>query len=223
MIQSNKFLLLIFFFIVFTTYNFNEQKKSLSILFPIKEIIIKKDTLAFDSIKLNTELEFLKNTSLFFLKEKEIIKIADKHDFISSIQLKKKYPNTLKILISENIPVVTEINDKKRYYLTKKGKKINYVEMKIFENLPVVFGNHRNFSSFFKNLEKSNFKINNVKAFYYFDIGRWDIVLKDEIIIKLPDVNYQKILMEIETTLNNPSFSEYKIFDYRIKNQLILQ
>ena len=89
MIQSNKFLLLIFFFIVFTTYNFNEQKKSLSILFPIKEIIIKKDTLAFDSIKLNTELEFLKNTSLFFLKEKEIIKIADKHDFISSIQLKK--------------------------------------------------------------------------------------------------------------------------------------
>ena len=29
--------------------------------------------------------------------------------------------------------------------------------------------------------------------------------------------------MEIETILNNPSFSEYKIFDYRIKDQLILQ
>tara|TARA_B110001452_G_C15072436_1_gene374328 strand:- start:53 stop:718 length:666 start_codon:yes stop_codon:yes gene_type:complete len=220
--KENKFYILIFFFIIFTTYNFNEKKQNFSIIFPIKNIITE-ESFVLDLTKLKAELEFLKNTSLFFLKKNEITKVTNKYDFISSIQLKKKYPNTLKILISENIPVVTEINDKKRYYLTKKGKKINYVEMKIFENLPVVFGNHRNFSSFFKNLEKSNFKINNVKAFYYFDIGRWDIVLKDEIIIKLPDVNYQKILMEIETTLNNPSFSEYKIFDYRIKNQLILQ
>tara|TARA_B100000768_G_C11257233_1_gene366985 strand:- start:195 stop:860 length:666 start_codon:yes stop_codon:yes gene_type:complete len=220
--KENKFFILIFFFIILTTYNFNEKKQNFSIIFPIKNIITE-ESFVLDLTKLKAELEFLKNTSLFFLKKNEITKVTNKYDFISSIQLKKKYPNTLKILISENIPVVTEINDKKRYYLTKKGKKINYVEMKIFENLPVVFGNHRNFSSFFKNLEKSNFKINNVKAFYYFDIGRWDIVLKDEIIIKLPDVNYQKILMEIETTLNNPSFSEYKIFDYRIKNQLILQ
>ena len=220
--KENKFFILIFFFIILTTYNFNEKKQNFSIIFTIKNIITE-ESFVLDLTKLKAELEFLKNTSLFFLKKNEITKVTNKYDFISSIQLKKKYPNTLKILISENIPVVTEINDKKRYYLTKKGKKINYVEMKIFENLPVVFGNHRNFSSFFKNLEKSNFKINNVKAFYYFDIGRWDIVLKDEIIIKLPDVNYQKILMEIETTLNNPSFSEYKIFDYRIKNQLILQ
>ena len=223
MIQSNKFLLLIFFFIVFTTYNFNEQKKSLSILFPIKEIIIKKDTLAFDSIKLNTELEFLKNTSLFFLKEKEIIKIADKHDFISSIQLKKKYPNTLKIKIFENIPVATEIDGKKKYYLTKDGKKFKYIELKIFENLPVIFGNHENFSSLFDELKKSNFKINNIKAFYYFDIGRWDIMLKDQTTIKLPKANYKKILMEINSILNDPSFSKYKILDYRIKDQLILQ
>ena len=220
--KKNKFFLLIFFFIILTTFNFNDKKKNFSIIFPIKKIVIE-NSVALDLIKLKAELEFLINTSLFFLKKKEIIKVTAKYDFISSVQLKKKYPNTLKVLISENIPVVTEINDKKRYYLTKNGKKINYVELKIFENLPVVFGNHKNFSFFFKNLEKSNFRINNVKAFYYFDIGRWDIVLRDEIIIKLPDANYQKILMEIETILNNPSFSEYKIFDYRIKDQLILQ
>ena len=222
MIQSNKFLLLIFFFIVFTTYNFNEQKKSLSILFPIKEIIIKKDTLAFDSIKLNTELEFLKNTSLFFLKEKEIIKIADKHDFISSIQLKKKYPNTLKIKIFENIPVATEIDGKKKYYLTKDGKKFNYIELKIFENLPVIFGNHENFSSLFDELKKSNFKINNIKAFYYFDIGRWDIILKNKKIVKLPDKNYIKALKNFSTLMKDKNFDKYKSFDYRINDQLIL-
>ena len=98
MIPKNKFFLLIFIFIVLTTCNFNDQKKNLSIIFPIKQIITE-GVHAFDSKKLKLELEFLKNTSLFFLKEKEIAKVFDKYDFISSFKLKKKYPDTLKISI----------------------------------------------------------------------------------------------------------------------------
>ena len=222
MIQKNKFFLSIFFFIVFSTYTFNEQNQNFSVIFPIKEIIIN-NTLAVDLIRLKTELEFLKNTSLFFLKKKEIIIVTNKHGFISSIQLKKKYPSTLKILISENIPVATQIEGKKKYYLTQEGKKINFIELKIFENLPVIFGRHKNFSFFFKNLKKSKFEINNIKAFYYFDIGRWDIELKNETIIKLPETDYQNILQKINLILNDSSFIKYKILDYRIKDQLILQ
>ena len=222
MIQKNKFFILIFFFIALTTYNFNEKKQNLSIIFPIKEIIIE-GAVVLNLIKLKSELEFIRNTSLFFLKEKEIIEVTNKNDFISSIQLKKKYPNTLKILISENIPVATEINNKKIHYLTADGKKINYIKLKIFKNLPVIYGDYKNFSLFYKTLKKNNFKINDIKAFYYFDIGRWDVVLKDERTIKLPDTNYEEIIMKINLILNNTSFSKYKIFDYRIKNQLILQ
>ena len=114
MIIKNKFFLLLFFFLIFTTYDFNEKKKNFSIIFPIKKIIIN-NTLAVDSIKLKAELEFLRNTSLFFLREKQITKVTDKYDFISNIQLKKKYPNILKILVSERKPVATGINEKKRY------------------------------------------------------------------------------------------------------------
>ena len=74
----------------------------------------------------------------------------------------------------------------------------------------------------FDNLEKINLDINKIKAFYYFDVGRWDIVLKDDRIIKLPETNYEKVLLEINLILNDPSFFKYKIFDYRIKDQLIL-
>tara|TARA_B110000971_G_scaffold215969_1_gene250273 strand:+ start:1218 stop:1886 length:669 start_codon:yes stop_codon:yes gene_type:complete len=222
MIRKNKFFLLIFFFIVFSTYNFNEKKKNFSIIFPIKEILIE-NTFALDSIKLKNELEFLTNTSLFFLKKKEITKVTDKYDFISSIQIKKKYPNVLRVLIFENVPVVTEVDKKKRYYLTKKGKKIKYVDLKIFENLPIIFGNHKNFNSFYTKLENNNFDIDKIKAFYYFEAGRWDIALKDERIIKLPETNYENILKKVKSILNDPSFAKYKIFDYRIKDQLILQ
>ena len=222
MILKNKFFLLIFFFVVFTTYNFNEQKQNFSIIFPIKEITIE-GVHAFDLRKLKSELEFLRNTSLFFLKKKEITRVSDKYDFVSSVQLKKKYPNTLKISISENIPVATEINKKKKYYLTEKGEKINFIELKAFKNLPLIFGNHKNFSKFFFKLKKSNLNIGKIKALYYFDIGRWDILFKDERTIKLPKTNYENILAEIDMILNNPDFSQYKIFDYRIKDQLILE
>ena len=222
MIRKNKFFLLIFFFIVFSTYNFNEKKKNFSIIFPIKEILIE-NTFALDSIKLKNELEFLTNTSLFFLKKKEITKVTDKYDFISSIQIKKKYPNVLRVLIFENVPVATEVDKKKRYYLTKKGKKIKYVDLKIFENLPIIFGNHKNFNSFYTKLENNNFDIDKIKAFYYFEADRWDIALKDERIIKLPETNYENILKKVKSILNDPSFAKYKIFDYRIKDQLILQ
>ena len=223
MIPKNKFFLLIFFFIVFSTYNLNEQKRNFIGIFPIKKIIIEQ-TSAFNLVKIKSELESLKNTSLFFLKEKKITKIIDKYDFISGIQLKKKYPNTLKILISEKKPVASiKIDGKNFFYLTENGDKIIYVQLKIYENLPVIIGNYKDFSFFFKNLKKSNFKINNIKAFYYFDIGRWDILLKDEITIKLPTTNYQKILLEVDSLLQDDNFSEYKILDYRIKDQLILQ
>jgi hypothetical protein len=67
MIPKNNFFLLIFFFIVLSTYNFNDQKPNFSIIFPIKEIITE-DAYIFDLTTLKSELEFLKNTSLFFLK-----------------------------------------------------------------------------------------------------------------------------------------------------------
>jgi|TARA_B110000971_G_C19849713_1_gene426504 cell division protein FtsQ len=222
MILKNKFFFLIFLFIVFTTYNYNEKKQDISFIFPIKKILIE-ETLTVDIVKLKAELEFLRNTSLFFLKQKKITNIIDKYVLISSIQLKKKYPNTLKILISEHVPVAVKIDSKKKYYLTKNGKKINDIELQIYENLPLVIGNYKNFSSFYEELEISNFKIDKVKMFYYFEIGRWDIELNDGTTIKLPINNYRNILKDMNNVLNSSNFSKYKILDYRIKGQLILR
>ena len=97
------------------------------------------------------------------------------------------------------------------------------IELDIFKKLPSIFGNHKKFSSFYNKLEINNFDIYKIKAFYYFDTGRWDIVLRDERTIKLPETNYENILKETESILSDSSFYKYKIFDYRIKDQLILR
>ena len=38
-------------------------------------------------------------------------------------------------------------------------------------------------------LNQLAFPISEIKSFYYFDIGRWDIVLKNNKVIKLPVKN----------------------------------
>jgi len=221
--KSNlKIYFLIFIFFIFSTYNIKNKKESASILFPTKEILIDNKGVT-NLLELRSDLSFLINKNLLFLNKEKIIEIIDKYDFIANVQLKKKYPNTLKIVINEKIPVATQIIDKKKFYITKYNEKINYIDLEIYEDLPSIFGKYKNFNIFYHNLEKNNFKINKIKAFYYFDVGRWDIVLKNRKIIKFPEKNYLDHLPKINLMLDDDNFSKYKVFDFRIKDQLILQ
>ena len=220
--SSLKIYFLIFIFIIFSTYNTKNNKESFSIFFPIKEIVIENNV-AINLFKLKSDLNFLLDSSLFFLNKEKILTIINEHDFISSIQLKKKYPNTLKIVIVEKVPVATQIIGKEKFYITKSNENINFIDIKIYSNLPSIFGNHKNFNIFYNDLKKNNFKINEIKAFYYFDVGRWDIILKNEKIIKLPEKNYLDLLPKINSLLDDDNFFKYKVFDFRIQDQLILQ
>ena len=220
--KSLKIYFLIFIFFIFSTYNIKESRESASIFFPIKKILIK-NTIAINSSKLKSDLNFLISSSLLFLNEEKILATIDNYDFISNIQFKKKYPNTLKIIIIEKIPLAIQTKNKKKFYITRDNEKINFIDLKIYENLPLIFGNYKNFSIFYSDLEKNNFKINEIKAFYYFDIGRWDIVFKNEKIIKFPEKNYLDLFPKINLMIDDNNFSKYKIFDFRIKDQLILR
>jgi len=210
MIFKRKFFFLIIIFLIFTTYNPQNNNYSNSYLFPIKKIEIesKKDI---DNNEIIKDLDFLKNSSLLFVNKKNIEDILLKNKFVSKIILKKIYPNILRLIIFEKEPVAVQIIEKNKYYITKKNENINFYELEIYKELPVIFGNQKDFD------------IYNIKAFYYFDVGRWDIMLMDERIIKLPEKNYQNILEELNSILKDNNFSKYKIFDYRINNQLILK
>jgi cell division septal protein FtsQ len=219
-----KIYFLIFIFLIFSTYNTKYKKKSASVFFPIKKILIENENNIVTNLsKLTSDLSFLINKSLFFFNEEIFSAIINENDFISNIKLKKKYPSILKILIIEKIPVATQIIGKKKFYITKDNEKINFIYLKIYEDLPSIFGRYKNFNIFYNNLEKNNFKMNKIKDFYYFDIGRWDIVLKNEKVIKFPEKNYLDLLPRINLMINDKNFSKYKVFDFRIKDQLILQ
>ena len=57
---------------------------------------------------------------------------------------------------------------------------------------------------------------------FFFPSKRWDIEIKNGIIIKLPKSNVKKSLNQSFEVLNDEKFKNIKIIDIRIKNQIIL-
>ena len=176
-----------------------------------------------DENQLRLNLEFLKNKSLFFLKNKWIIDITKEFNFISNISIKKIYPGTIKVKIIEKKPIAIQVVKQKKFYIAENNKLLDYKESNLYRNLPIVFGKQKDFSLFLNDLRKINFKIEEIKSFYYFDIGRWDIKLLNNKTIKLPKKNYIQSLENYMLLNKDKNFKKYNNFDYRIINQLILK
>ena len=221
MIKAVKLLSLLILLLLLSTYYPTYKIRNTILIFTIKNVEVENNKVL-DSNKIINELENLKGKSLLFV-DREIIKSAiNKFDFISSFQVKKIYPKTIRIKIFEKKPVAIYIEEKNKFYISEKGDLIKYIEVDYYNNLPLLFGKKTNFNIFFEGLKNVNFPISDIKSFHYFEIGRWDIILNDEKIIKLPKENYADMLENFLLIKNDKSFDKYKIFDYRIKDQLIL-
>ena len=102
-----------------------------------------------------------------------------------------------------------------KLYITKKNI--------ILKKLPYIYGGAKNFYELYKILEEIKFPINKIKTYYYFEINRWDLKLQNDKIIKLPNKNIKKSLLNFMENYELNTFNKFKIFDYRIKDELILK
>ena len=164
----------------------------------------------------------LYGSNLLVLNKNKIYKILNKNELLDYVEFKKIYPSKLQIIVFEKEVVAIINNKRNKFYLTKNGEKIKYFNNKKLKNLPNIFGKQKNFLDLYITLNQLNFPTSKIKSFYYFEIGRWDIVLKNNKVIKLPVKNFISSLknyMELSEEIN---FEKYSIFDYRIKDQLIL-
>ena len=168
-------------------------------------------------------LSFLNNSSLIFLKNSSIEEKLKKLSFIESFKIKKIYPNKLKITIFEKKPIAILQHKKKKFYLSENIDLIDYQELKNYNNLPIIFGSQESFKSLYINLKKINFPINLIKKYYLYELNRWDFETYKMKIIKLPEKNYNESLKNFMILREKNNFDKYKVFDYRINNQLILK
>ena len=212
-------LVLIFFF--FSTYSPSDNDNDRSLIFPIKKIIIEGNNI----VNKNTLLRKLQNIygkSLFFLNTNQIKDAIFNINFISTVKIKKIYPNVIKLIISEKKPIAIFINKKNKFYILEKKGLLKYIYLEDYKDLPNVFNFDKSFYALYRSLNKVNFPVNEIRSYYYFKINRWDIILKSNKVIKLPAKNYIKSLENFMSLVTKSNFDTYNNFDYRIKNQLII-
>ena len=153
--------------------------------FNLEEINIENNTLVEES-DLKSLLNPFYNKNLISINNNEIGKVLLKNSFIESFKIKKKYPNTLNVVIFEKTPIAILLN-------------------------------------FYYDLKKIKFPLDKIKKYTFYESKRWDLETKNNVIVKLPSKNYLKSLKNYLELSNKNNFQKYKIFDYRIDNQLILK
>lgn len=210
----------IILFIFLSTY-LSQEKLEIS-KFDLKKITVENNNIL-EEKKIKNLLAPVYDKNLIFLYNWEIEKLLMQNGFIDGFELKKIYPNTLKIKIFEKKPIAILYNKKKKYYLSEKIDLIEFKDYENFENLPYVFGNKEKFKIFYNDLNKINFPFDLIKKFTLYESNRWDIETTDQKIIKLPSKKYIVSLENYLKLREEDIFNRYKVFDYRLNNQLILK
>ena len=86
-----------------------------------------------------------------------------------------------------------------------------------------MIGNSEDFKILYDNLTKINFPTNLIRKYVFYETNRWDLETKNKVIIKLPPKDYIKSLKNYLEIKDKSNFEKFKIFDYRISNQIIIK
>ena len=146
----------------------------------------------------------------------------DSYKIIENIHVFKKYPSTLKIKIQNTKLLANTMIDGKLFSLGSNGKFIS--SNKINEELPNVFGkfSYENFLKIKEKIDQSDIDYGNIKNLHFFPSSRWDVELKNGILLKLPSKNIYEALNNSFKILESNSFKKIKVIDLRIINQIIV-
>ena len=89
--------------------------------------------------------------------------------------------------------------------------------------MPYIFGNPNieEFLKFKKIVDQSKFSYDQIKDLYFFPSKRWDLKLKDDILLKLPNEYTNEILNHLYEFIENYDGKDLNIVDARIINQII--
>ncbi len=169
------------------------------------------------------ELNKLNLNNIFFIEKNQISKIINSNNLIENFYIFKKYPFTLDIRIDETKLLAKINNNGKIYLVGSNGKLIN--DNYVFNHLPFIFGKPdiKEFLKLKKKIDKSKFSYEEIKNLFYYPSKRWDLELKNDIIIKLPNSNILKSINQSYDFLNDINGIDVKIIDTRIKNQIIVK
>jgi len=160
--------------------------------------------------------------NIFSINKNEIINQINANSLVENYNIFKRYPSSIDVNIKKT-KFLARINNNGKIFLIGSNGKLT--ENNFSSNqLPFIFGNPNiyEFLDFKKTIDQSKISYEEIKNLYFFSSQRWDLELKNNVIIKLSK-NYTKESLNLALEfLYSDEFRDVTIIDARIKNQIIL-
>ncbi len=175
-----------------------------------------------DNAILLQEIKNLNLDNIFSINKNEIINQINSNSLVENYNIFKRYPSSIDVNIKKT-KFLARINNNGKIFLIGSNGKLT--ENNFSSNqLPFIFGNPNiyKFLEFKKTIDQSKISYDEIKNLYFFSSQRWDLELKNNVIIKLSK-NYTKESLNLALEfLYSDEFRDVTIIDARIKNQIIL-
>ena len=213
---------IIFYFIIFFLLGSLFNKELIKLKFPMIEEINVTGIDSYESENLIKNLSHLKFKNIFFLDNSDISKILDTYNLVDSYSIFKLYPSSINIKINKTKFLAKVNKNGNNFFLGSNGKFIKANEEKI--EVPYIFGdfNFKEFVILKKIIDNSNFNYKEIKKFYFFPSGRWDLETQSGLLIKLSKNNIKENFDLFLKIFDNEKFNKIKMIDFRQSNQVII-
>ncbi len=211
----------IYLFLLFLVGSINNFELNNYKIFKIKNVEIS-GLGNLENFELQKKIKNLNLQNIFLLNRFELSQIIDSNSLVQNYEVIKIYPSSIDVKILKT-KLLAKINkNDKILYIGSNGKLSEYNFSK--KSLPFIFGNPENdvFLNLKSKIDKSRFSYEQIKNFYFFPSGRWDLELKNNVLIKLPKDKIDESLFYAFDFIKNNNFDDSIAIDLRVKNQIIL-
>ena len=168
------------------------------------------------------KIQNLKLNNIFFINKKEINNLMKSNPLIEKYQIFKSYPSGIKIIIKKT-KFIAKINYNNEIFIIGSNGKLITNNFRSID-LPYIFGKPeiQEFLIFKKIIDQSKFSFEEINSLYFFPSNRWDIKLKNNILIKLSNNSNIASLDNAYEFLEDNNIGKFTTIDIRIDNQIIL-
>ena len=190
-------------------------------IFEIRNIDISGLT-NLENSEIKKKIKNLNLKNILLLNRFELSQIIDSNPLVQNYEVIKIYPSSIDIKIIKTKLLAKLNKDGKTLFLGSNGKLSEYNFSK--KSLPFIFGSpdSDDFLNLKNKIDESKFSYVEFKNFYFFPSGRWDLELKNNILIKLSTNKINDSLDYAFDFMKNNNIDDFRVIDLRVKNQIIL-
>jgi len=165
--------------------------------------------------------------SILTLPLNRIAKTVQENIWIKNLTIKSNYKDALKVMIFEEEPFLIYNNENQEILFSKNLVSLQILPKDhIYKNLISIYGlnSMNNVKNLIYNIDSDFYK--NIKSATYISNRRWNLELKNFILLKMSDINFKKSLEnynKIYENFSNRDLRNIESIDLRIQNQAIIK